>query len=147
MKMKRAVSITAWLLTALHAVAFGRGVTPYLPLNLEPEIERDIERVLILADKPVLKRPIPAAVLFDALPKACEVETPMCTRVRQFLARYMHDAGVGYASAQGAASSGAKNVIPNQHGLTTDSHWQLDGQAYYQPIDYLLVNVGGIAHA
>ena len=145
--MKRAVSISAWLLTALHGVAFGRGVTPYLPLNLEPEIEADIERVLILADKPVLTRPIPAVMVLDALPKSCAVETPTCKRVRRFLARFMHDAGISYASAQGSVSSGANNVIPNQHGLDTQSHWQVDGAAYYQPSDYALVSVGAVAYA
>jgi hypothetical protein len=145
--MKRGVLIAVWVLVELHGVAIGRGVTPYLPLNLEPEIEGDIERVLILADEPVLTRPIPADVLFDALPKACAVETPLCKRVRRFLARYMQDAGISYASAQASASSGANYVIPNQHGLDTQNHWQLDGAAYYQPSDYLLASVGAVAHS
>jgi len=37
------------------------GVSAYLPLNLEPEMERQIERVLILADEPILKRPFAVA--------------------------------------------------------------------------------------
>jgi hypothetical protein len=41
--------------------AAARGVSPYLPLNLAPEMERQIERVLILAGKPVMSRPIGAA--------------------------------------------------------------------------------------
>ena len=145
--MKRVVFALPWVLAALHSVAFGRGVSPYLPLNLEPEIERDIERVLILADKPVLTRPIPAAVLFDALPKACAVDTPVCKRVRRFLARYMHASGVAYASAQAGASSGANIAIPNAHGLDTHSHWQLDGQAYNQLGDYALASFGAVAYA
>jgi hypothetical protein len=145
--MKRVVSALPWVLAALHSAAFARGVSPYLPLNLEPEIERDIERVLVLADKPVLTRPIPAAVLFDAMPKACAVDTPMCKRVRRFLARYMHDAGITYASAQAGVSSGANIAIPNAHGRDTDNHWQLDGQAYYQPSDYAMATVGVIAYS
>ncbi len=86
--MKRVVSALPWVLVALHSVAFGRGVSPYLPLNLEPEIERDIERVLILADKPVLTRPTPASLVLDALPKACAVDTPMCKRVRRLSCVY-----------------------------------------------------------
>ncbi|HSY08579.1 MAG TPA: capsule assembly Wzi family protein [Steroidobacteraceae bacterium] len=144
--MKSAISTTAWLIITLPAVALGRGVSPYLPLNLEPEIERDIERVLVLADHPVLTRPIPAALLFDAMPKACAVDTPMCKRVRRFLARYMHDSGISYASAQAGASRGADVSIPNEHGLETQNHWQLDGQAYYQPSDYAMASVGVIAY-
>jgi hypothetical protein len=47
------------------------GVSAYLPLNLEPETERQIERVLILADEPVLKRPFAVALVELALPQAC----------------------------------------------------------------------------
>ena len=52
-------------LVATNAAA--RGVSPYLPLYQSPEIERAIERLLILADVPVLKRPIAAATVSDAL--------------------------------------------------------------------------------
>jgi hypothetical protein len=144
--MKRTASIALWLFATLSAVALGRGATPYLPLNLEPEIERDIERVLVLADKPVLTRPIPANVVLDALPKACPVMTPMCKRVKRFLARYMQSTGITYASAQVSVKHGATVAIPNEHGLTTGDHWQLDGQAYWQPWDYAIFSVGADAH-
>ena len=43
---------------AIAALAAGavdaRGVSPYLPLQQSPEIERQIERLLILADVPIL---------------------------------------------------------------------------------------------
>ena len=68
------------LLAGSPGEAGARGVTPYLPLNLDPQIERQVERVLILADKPVMRRPIPAAVVLDALPKACEVDAALCER-------------------------------------------------------------------
>src|SRR5258708_7976548 len=49
------------LAVALLSLATARPVhaqaTAYLPLNLEPEMERQVERVLILADEPILKRP------------------------------------------------------------------------------------------
>ena len=45
----------------LGNVAAARGVSPYLPLQMSPEIERQIERLLILADRPVIQRPIAAA--------------------------------------------------------------------------------------
>ena len=69
--MKRAALVSGAILYALSSAAQARGVSPYLPLNLEPEIEHQIERVLILAGKPVMSRPIAAATVLDALPKAC----------------------------------------------------------------------------
>src|SRR5436853_3436417 len=129
--------------------AGARGVTPYLPLNLDPQIERQVERVLILADKPVMRRPIPAAVVLDALPKACEVDAALCERVRRFLANYMHVSGVAFASYEVAAASGSgdKTVMPNQHGAGADSHYRAAAAGYLQPSDYLLLGVGGAADA
>ena len=70
-RLRLSVIVLACLLAAgrLHA----RGVSPYLPLNLDPELEREVERVLILGDRPVMTRPIPAAAVVDALPKACAI--------------------------------------------------------------------------
>ena len=81
--MKRLKPALPFLLFGYHALTFARGVTPYLPLNLEPEIESQIERVLILADKPVMTRPIAAATVLDALPKACHIDQGLCQRVRR----------------------------------------------------------------
>ena len=70
------------------SAAWARGASPYLPLNLSPEMERQIERVLILGDKPVSARPFAAAMVQDALPAACRVDEVLCRNVRRFLERY-----------------------------------------------------------
>src|SRR5437016_5376361 len=134
------------LLAALQPHAYARGVTPYLPLNLDPEVEREVERVLILGGKPVMTRPIPAAVVLDALPKACEVDAVLCSRVRRALKQYMQDTAVEFTSVAGAITNGAKTVMPNQHGETAQSPCQVAGAAYIQPSAYALVNVGGVAY-
>jgi hypothetical protein len=134
------------------AVAVGdacaRGVSPYLPLNLDPDIERQVEQVLILGDQPVMTRPIAAATVLDALPKACVIDADLCGRVREFLKRYMHSSGVEFASLEGAFGGGAgdRTVIPNQHGRAEDSHYQAAAAGYWQPSDYALVNLGGVAY-
>ena len=127
-------------------VLSARGVTPYLPLNLDPELEREVERVMVLGGKPVLTRPIPAAAVLDALPKACALDSVLCGRVRRSLKRYMQETGVEFLSAEAAATSGAKVVMPNQHGQSEQSPWQLAGAGYIQPSDYLLVNIGGVGY-
>src|SRR2546421_2842295 len=134
------------LLAALQPHAYARGVTPYLPLNLDPEVEREVERVLILGGKPVMTRPIPAAVVLDALPKACEVDAVLCGRVRRALKQYMQDTAVEFTSVAGAITNGAKTVMPNQLGETAQSPFQVAGAAYIQPSAYALVNVGGVAY-
>jgi len=134
------------LLVVVAHPGWTRGVSPYLPLNLSPEMERQIERVLILADKPVMSRPIPAAVVLDALPAACRVDEALCRRVRRYLDRYMQKAGISQASAEIAATDGVATPLPNRHGMLSDSAWQASAQAYWQPGDHVLLSLGGVAH-
>ena len=135
------------VLAASAQTTLAAGVSAYLPLNLEPEMERQIERVLILADEPILKRPFAVALVEDALPQACLVDKPLCTKVKRYLQRYSRDYAVTHASATGAITHDATGVIvPNEHGLPASSRWELSAQGYVQPNDYLLVSAGAIAY-
>jgi len=131
----------------LSPVASARGVSPYLPLSLSPAIERQIERVLILAGKPVMRRPIAAAVVLDALPVACEKDRVACAQVRRYLEGYMKTWGLTSFDVQLATATGDSGlVLPNQHGESVDSSWRASASAYYQPNDHIIVNAGGIAY-
>ncbi len=135
------------VLASLAQTTLAGGVSAYLPLNLEPEMERQIERVLILADEPILKRPFAVALVEDALPQACMVDKPLCTKVKRYLQRYSRDYAVTHASATGAITHNAKGVVvPNEHGLPADSRWELSAQGYVQPNDYLLLSGGAVAY-
>jgi hypothetical protein len=126
--------------------ALAGGASAYLPLNLEPEMERQIERVLILADEPILKRPIPVELVRAALPEACQVDKPLCDKVQRYLQRYSRDYALTHASITGSASGGANVVIPNEYGLSNDSHWDLSAQGFVQPSDYLIASGGVVAY-
>ncbi|MGD9597542.1 MAG: capsule assembly Wzi family protein [Steroidobacteraceae bacterium] len=140
----------AWPLSLLFAVACGtaqaRGVSPYLPVNLDPEMERQIEQVLTLADRPALTRPIAAAVVWDALPKACARDEALCRSVERYLKRYMQRAGIADLSISGAVTDGAERAVPNRHGLPADSAWEASARVYWQPFDHALLTLGGVAY-
>jgi hypothetical protein len=144
--MRRAF-IAGALLAAATAATAG-GVTAYLPMNLEPEIERQIERVLILADEPILKRPFSVELIKLALPQACQVDKALCTKVGRYLERYSRDYGVSHASATASVAHAKDGVVlPNQHGMPVDSDYELSVVAYAQPTDYFLVSAGGISYS
>ena len=140
-------AIAALLASAIQSTAWARGASPYLPLHLSPEIERQIERVLILADRPVLTRPIAAATVLDALPQACKIDKVLCNRVRRYLDRYMAPMALDQATAEIAATSGATAPLPNQRGLLSDSSWLASAQGHWQFNDYAILSLGGVAHA
>jgi hypothetical protein len=147
MKTFNFAALFASALTITSGAAWGAGVSAYIPLNLEPEMERQIERVLILADEPILKRPFAVALVELALPKACEADKALCTRVKKYLERYSRDYALTHASVTGSvAHGGGADVVPNNHGLPVDSKWEVSAQGFVQPNDYVLASAGVIAY-
>ena len=146
--LREALMSAACALCALVGVARSEGVTAYLPLNLEPEIERQIERALILADEPILKRPFAVELVRDALPQACRVDKALCLRVERYLKRYSGNYGVTHASLAAAATSthDGTGVVPNQHGLPVSSNHEVSVAAFVQPNDYILATVGAVSY-
>jgi Capsule assembly protein Wzi len=143
--LRPAMALTCILAPLTNALA--AGVSGYLPLNLEPEMERQIERVLILADEPILKRPFAVALVEDALPQACMIDKPLCTKVKRYLQRYSRDYAVTHASASGAiAHNDDGGVVPNSHGMPVKSPWEISALAFAQPNDYLLLSGGLISY-
>jgi len=135
-------------LASLSQSARAGGVSAYLPLNLEPEMERQIERVLILADEPILKRPFAVELVLDALPQACKVDKPLCMKVKRYLQRYSRDYALTHASATGAVTHDTDGgTVPNAHGMPVKSSWEFSAQGYVQPNDYVLVSGGAIAYS
>jgi hypothetical protein len=144
--MSKVGRVSPLLLLAVQMCAFGKGVTPYLPLNLEPEMEAQIERVLILGGRTVMTRPIAAAAVIKALPKACKVDAQLCEKVERYLARYMHSRGVTHAGVGVGHGGGKADPLPNSYGMSNKSNWEASAQVYWQPSDYLLVDAGAVGY-
>src|SRR6516225_44417 len=138
------IVLASCALVAMSAQA--RGVSPYLPLNQSPEIERAIERLLILADVPILKRPIAAATVLDALDKGCERDALLCEQVKRYLTSYMHSTGLEHLSVDVGFGSGTPTVLPNQHGMDSDSSYEVSVGAFWQASDHFLLNGGVFAY-
>ena len=122
---RRTAALTA--LALLCGLAHARGVSPYLPLNQSPEIERKIEKALVLADVTILTRPIPAATVLDALPAVCERDPLLCQEIRTYLGPFMRTAGLTHASLSVAAASGEPTALPNRRGMNSQSTYPEGG--------------------
>ncbi|MGB8326723.1 MAG: capsule assembly Wzi family protein, partial [Steroidobacteraceae bacterium] len=144
--MKRGPLRSAWAVALVVPAAFAGGVSAYLPLNLDPRIERQVERVLVLAGKPVLKRPIPIAWVRAALPKACAADLVTCRDVETYLERVAGDATSAQTSIEGAASNHTNRTVPNRYGLDGTSPWVATAALAWQPRPYLLASAGAVAY-
>ena len=135
--------VAFWLLSR---AALASGASPYLPLNLSPEIERQVERVLVLGGRAVLTRPVPIATVLEALPKACKRDAVLCRQVRSYLDRYFGRSGVTEASAEVAAATHSTMTMPNQRGERIDSPWDASAVAFFRPYDHLLLTAGATGY-
>ncbi len=128
------------------SLASAGGVSPYIPMKLDPGIERQIERLMVIADMPQLIKPFRATDVLEALERACRNPSTICQDVDNYLARYKSDLGITQASAAVSSANKDKKFLPNQRGITTGSNYQASANGFWQPSDYLLVNMGAIAY-
>ncbi|MED5526127.1 MAG: capsule assembly Wzi family protein [Pseudomonadota bacterium] len=138
-------ALATLVLVSTNAAA--KGVSPYLPLNQSPEIERQIDRVLMLADDTVMTRPIAAARVLEALPKARAKDPELAAQVAHYLKRYMKSLSVTHADFKANLNhvGGQDVVIPNQRGQSISSNYEASFTAIWQPSDYALVSLGGVS--
>jgi hypothetical protein len=113
---------------------------------MSAEIERQIEQVMIFAGRPIVRRPIAAATVLEALPDACKVDAVLCNRVRKYLDRYMRHYAVTDASIEAATTEDSNRTIPNSRGMSEQDTWAISASAYYQPSDHVLLQLGGVAY-
>ncbi|MEL7450214.1 MAG: hypothetical protein AAFN78_13450, partial [Pseudomonadota bacterium] len=132
------------LLIAVTAQA--RGVSPYLPLNVAPEIEREIERLFTLAGMPILRKPYFAGDVENALERGCQVPSSVCDKVAVYLKRYKNNWGLTDASATALRDDDADKFVPNQRGRRVDSNYSASANLFWQVSDHLLLNVSGVAY-
>ena len=123
-----------------------RGVSPYLPMQMAPEIEREIERLVSLAGMPILKKPYFAADIQEALRRACRTSESVCNHVRFYLERYQNDAGFTHAGVAGASGDETNKFVPNQRGMQVESRYNASAQAYWQPGANLLLTGSAVAY-
>ena len=100
----------------------------------------------MLFRSPVLTRPIAAATVIKALPKACKRDAELCEKVERYLARYTHHSGVTHASIEVAHGTGVNDTLPDSYGMGSKSTWEASAEAYWQPSDYVLAEVGGVGY-
>lgn len=145
--IRKSIGMFAGLLaTCLSLSAHARGASPYLPLSLSPEVERQIEQVMLLAGRPVIKRPFAAAEVLDALPAACAADKVLCNSVRRYLDSYMNRLSLTHASLEAAATRDSGKTLANRHGMGAEDSWNASVQGLFQFSDYILIQGGGLGY-
>lgn len=120
------------------------GVSHYLPLQQSSEIERQVERLLVLADMPVLSRPIAISRVQLAVNKVCQQDLTICREVEGYLQRYESKLNMSHFSVRLIMADAEDIKLANQRGEMLNNLYAVNAQAYWQASEYFLFNMGGM---
>ncbi|MFC7006372.1 capsule assembly Wzi family protein [Bowmanella sp. JS7-9] len=130
------------ILACTPSLAMATGVSPYLPLNISPEAELQIERAFVLAGHPSLSKPYKASDLLRILPQLRELNPTLYQQLSQYLSRYRRTEAVTHKSFTLATNDGPAQPLPNQRGQTSDSRFSVESTGFYMFSPYIALAAG-----
>ncbi|MBL4941577.1 MAG: hypothetical protein JKY81_07930 [Colwellia sp.] len=131
------------LLYSITIHAFAKGPSPYLPLQVEPLIELELNRLATLAKLPILTKPYHAATVNRYLEKIIDSYPALYQRISTYLKRYKKATALTYASVQLNYADTENITLPNQRGQMADANYQVSFSSFWQANQYLIFNAGG----
>jgi hypothetical protein len=123
--------------------SFAQGPSPYLPLQVDPLIELELNRLATLARLPILTKPYHAATVNRYLEKITHSHPTLYKRISAYLKRYKKEAAFTHASVQLNYSDTKEILLPNQRGQMADANYQASFSGFWQANQYLIINGGG----
>jgi hypothetical protein len=145
-KRSRTLLLRCLLLACVAPAVHAAGVSAYLPLDLDPELEASVEQGLVLAGVPVMTRPVRVATVEAALPAVCAVDEALCATLHALLRPYQQAVGLTDAGIEVAGHNGAVVPLPQQHGEAGDSPWQAHVAGFARYGDHVLLSGGAVAY-
>lgn len=139
---KLAIVLLSFLLVLPLAIK-AEGVSPYLPLKLDPLVELDIERLVSLSKLPALKKPYHIVTVNNYLQKIKLKQPKLYKRLNQYISRYKKQQGLTQYGVELSATFGEDFPLANQRGFDSTSHITGHLASFHQVNKYLIVNGGG----
>lgn len=121
---------------------FSKGVSPYLPINVSPLVENEVNRLATIAGISNLTRPYSLATIFESMEKIKVTHPRLYSRLKASLAPYTQSVSVTQFSVA-VKTSQDSHPIANQRGITTDSSLNISFKTQWQADDWLGVYFGG----
>lgn len=129
-------------LCVINVSSFAKGPTPYLPLQVDPLIELELNRLATLAKLPLLTKPYHAATINRYLIKVADSHPTLHTRITTYLSRYKKKAALTHATVKLSYADTENIAIPNQRGQMADANYQASFSGFWQVNKYLIINGG-----
>jgi len=130
-------------LCLINVASFAKGVSPYLPLQVDPLIELELNRLASLAKLPVLTKPYHTATVNRYLEKIVDSHPTLYMRITTYLKRYKKKAAITHAVGQLNYANTENIALPNQRGQMANATYQASFNGFWQVNQYLIINGGG----
>jgi len=118
-------------------------VSPYLPLQQNAAIELEIDRLVTITGYPVLKKPYHIASIVSYLEQVKDSHPALYNRIDRYIKRYKSNMAVTHFQSQLRLSSSTEKSLPNSRGISSESSYDVQASAFWQPSEYFIANVGG----
>lgn len=131
--------LSIFLLLFSTSAALAKGPSPYLPLQLSPEIEIQIDKLMALTPGAPLTKPYKASELSQRLKLIASSYPTLHSKLSKYMQRYTKRNGLTHFSASISADNGKEKARPNQRGVLVNSQYQVSvgGLAYISPYAYV----------
>lgn len=132
-----------FLLILFPSAALAKGISPYLPLKLTPEVESQIEKLMAITPSAPLSKPYKAKSLLNRLELIKDSHPVLYQRLGKYLNRYKKQVLVNHLGIEVGYGNDTEKPIPNQRGETTKSNLRASASAYTFVNPYFYTSVGG----
>lgn len=123
--------------------ANANGVSPYLPLNTDPLIELQIERLSSISQMPILSKPYHIVTVVKYLEKVRISHPTLYNRLNNYIKRYKQQSAITHFSTKISHSNKESGSIHHNRGIAFDSTLQSSIAGFHQFNKYAIVNFGG----
>lgn len=132
------------LLCFISINSFAKGPSPYLPLQVDPLIELELNKLATLTRLPILTKPYHASTINIYLAKIADNHPTLYKRISTYLKRYKKEAAITHASAE-INYADTKNIpLANSRGQMADANYHVAFSGFWQANPYLIINGGGL---
>lgn len=137
------------LLFALCALLFStlssaKGLSPYLPLNLAPEVELQIEKLIALSGQTPLTKPYKASELLIRLPQIKDKYPLLFNRLNAYLKRYTETSAITHRGIRVSDADHSSRSLENNRGVSHNTRIELSGAGHVYFSPYFYVAGGGM---
>ncbi|VUD56453.1 hypothetical protein TDB9533_02108 [Thalassocella blandensis] len=130
-----------FFLLGLCSSVFASGVSPFLPMNVSPILEKEVERLAVVAGIPNLNKPYSLATIYLYMDKIRNTHHALYGRLSVALEPYTAHAAITHASVT-VADSDSDIDIPNSRGENTSYSAMAQLRAHWQVADWYGIYLG-----